>query len=124
MSKLEALADSIISLTGYLNPESQAYQIRNPGMLPAISPKHPRDEKNRRIFKSYLDGYQALLFDLVVKCGGKSRTFLRSDSSLRDLFKARGEPETSALYAARFLRRALHDDSISDKTSLSYFLED
>lgn len=121
---LEALADAIISISGWHNPESAAYQNRNPGGLPAISDKHPRDERGMRIFRSALDGYQALLFDLAVKCDGKSRTRLKGESTLRDLVLAYHQPETAAKYVARYLKRALKDESITDKTPLSYFVRD
>lgn len=77
-----------------------------------------------RIFRSALDGYQALLFDLAVKCDGKSRTRLKGESTLRDLVLAYHQPETAAKYVARYLKRALKDESITDKTPLSYFVRD
>jgi hypothetical protein len=123
VSRLEALADAVVKYSGYLDPESAAYQNRNPGNLPAFSPKHPRDEVGKRQFRSHLDGYQALLFDLAVKCAGRSHSGLKPDSTLRDLAAVYGQPETAAGYYAKFLRRALGDPSISDKTALSYFVE-
>lgn len=123
MKKLEALADAIVSLSGYRNPESSVYQARNPGALKAFSPKHPRTIEGLRIFNSHLDGYQALLYDLEIKCSGQSHTRLKGASTLRDLVLARGEPETTAQYIVKYLRRALNDREINVTTPLSTFLE-
>jgi hypothetical protein len=68
VSRLEALADSIVHYSKWSDPESLAYQNRNPGELLAVSPKHPRDVDGKRIFRSFMDGYQALIFDLAIKC--------------------------------------------------------
>lgn len=122
--RLEALADAIMRYSGYNDPESASYQSRNPGALKAISDKHARDPKGLRVFRSALDGYQALLFDLAIKCVGRSRTRLKSDSTLKDLMLAYGQPESAAGYVAKFLKRALNDSSISDKTPLRFFVEE
>lgn len=123
MRRLEALADALARYSGWFDPTSEAYQNRNPGNLPAISPKHPRTASGKRIFDSALDGYQALLFDLEIKCSGRSNSHLKGDSTLHDLVLVRKEPATSALYLSRYLRRALQDETISEKTPLAYFLE-
>jgi len=122
VSRLEALADAIVHYSGWDNPESELYQDRNPGGLKAFSPKHARDLKGLRVFKSLTDGYQALLFDLAIKCVGRSNTHLKIESTLRDLICALGFPGTTAQYVARFLRRALRDDTISEKTQVNYFV--
>lgn len=124
VSRLEALADAISRYSGYDNPESAAFQNRNPGNLPAISPRHIRDLQGKRVFQSFLDGYQALLFDLKVKASGKSSTRLKPSSTIRDLMASYGQPETAAKYIAKFLKRALSIDSITEQTTLSFFLEE
>jgi hypothetical protein len=123
VSRLEALADAIVHYSHWNDPESASYQNRNPGELSAVSVKHPKDATGQRIFKSSMDGYQALIFDLAVKCSGRSRTRLKPDSSLRDLVLAYGKPESTAKFLAKFLKRALGDQSVSEKTLLGYFLE-
>lgn len=87
-------------------------------------PEQRRDEQGMRIFRTLLDGYQALYFDLAIKCSGKSHTRLRSTSTLRDLILAYGHPITMAKYVANFLKKALKDESVSDQTQLSYFTEE
>lgn len=123
VTRIEALADAISRYTGYYDPDSEVYQARNPGALPAISSKHPQDAKGRRVFRSVMDGYQALLFDLAVKCSGRSKTRLKPESTLRDLILAYGNPESATKPVVKFLRRALHDNDLSEQTSLGYFLE-
>lgn len=123
VSRLEALADAIMKYSGYGDPESDNYRFRNPGSLRGFTDKHLTAPDGKRVFKSFLDGYQALLFDLKVKCTGKSNTRLTQESSLTDLMTVYGQPATSAKYIAKFLKRALDDQSITDKTPLKFFVE-
>jgi hypothetical protein len=123
--KLEALAEAIAKMSGYTNPDSPAHAARNPGDLEAISVEHSKDARGRRVFHSFLDGYQALLHDLQVKISGKSRSGLTGKSTLADLAKARGEafPLITSRSWASFLRPALSDPTITNQTQLSYFTE-
>lgn len=123
MNRIEALADAIAHYSGFNDPDSPAYQNRNPGKLMAYLDHQPRDSEGIRTFRTVLDGYQALLFDLKVKCSGRSHTKLRQTSTLRDLILSRNQPAPMAKHVANFLRRALHNESISEKTELGYFLE-
>lgn len=123
MNKIEALADSFAKASGWHDPESDAYRNRNPIQLPAISPRHPRDEQGKRIFKCALDGYQAALFDLKIKCSGQSNAGLRKDATLRDLALVYGHTPGGIPRIVRFLRRALSDESITEHTPLMAFLE-
>jgi hypothetical protein len=124
VSRLEALADAIAHYSGWTNPESEAYQARNPGALPAISSKHIRNAKGQRVFRSMLDGYQALLFDLAIKCSGHSHTRLKPISTLRELMLAYHQPDTTGKFVAKYLKRALQDEQISENTPLRYFVEE
>ena len=124
MRKLEALADSIVNFSGAQDPSSAAYQARNPGALKAFSPKHSKDKTGLRVFKSWLDGYQALLFDLQIKCAGKS-TFkqISAASNLSQLSVSMGMSASTGRYLAKFLRQALADEAITEATPISYFHE-
>lgn len=122
LNKLEVLADAISYNNKSHEPESPAYQNRNPGNLLAFSFKHPRDEAGRRIFSSLLDGYQALLYDLRLKCSGKSRAHLPESSALSDLMKSYGHEDHTARYIAKRIRKVLNAD-VSEQTPLSFFLE-
>jgi len=120
--KLEAIAEAIAATSGYHIPDNPLHAARNPGGLPAVSASHQRDAENRRVFTSVLDGMQALLFDIEVKLSGKSRARLQPTNTLADFAAAFGQPTTAAQAWAKFIRRALHDDAITAKTALSYFL--
>jgi len=123
MRRLEALADGIARYSGYYDPESEVYQARNPGSLKARSLGQAATPSGKRVFKSHIDGYQALIFDLAIKCSGRSNTALRPTSTLRELLLSYGQPATAAIYVAKYLRRALLDHSINPDTPLEFFLE-
>ena len=116
--RLEALAEAIAHVSGYA-PGSPLYAARNPGGLRPTSEKHARDEHGNRVFRSVLDGMQALLFDLDIKVNGR----LSPDSTLLDLAIAYHQQQAAKAWA-RFLKSALHDDSINPNTVLKQFLED
>ena len=122
--KLEALAEAVIAYSGYLNPDSELYAVRNPGGLKGIGVSHPKDDHGNRVFNSLIDGLQALLYDVELKVTGKSRAHLKPDHTLIDLSNAYNVPITTAQAWSRFLRKALRDESVNAKTPLKYFLED
>lgn len=125
VSRIEALADAISALNDWLNPSSDAYQLRNPGLLRAFSTQHLRDEHGRRIFPSSIDGIQALKYDLTKKCSGNSRSKLKDTSTLKDLLvKGYAQPPSSEEYVLCFLQSALLRQSINANTPLKYFLEE
>lgn len=121
--KREALAEAIIHYSGYSDPGSTLHDARNPGGLKAMGLIQARDEKGNRTFRSVIDGIQALFYDVELKVTGKSRAALKPTSTLIDLSASYNLPITTATAWARFLRKSLHDDSISATTPLSYFLE-
>jgi hypothetical protein len=123
VKRLEALADSLAKMNGALDPLMDAYQLRNPGLLRAFSPKHVRDDKGRRIFSSFVAGYENLLLDLRIKCSGQSRAHLTPESPLVDLVTTYGNPTSATRYLVNFLRHALKDDTIREDVKLGWFLE-
>jgi hypothetical protein len=120
MTRLEALLDAIAAYNGFRDPESPAYQARNPLMLKEFERGVYRDRLRR--FTSVLHGIQAGLFDLQVKCSGKSNAKL-DPFTLQGLVRVYCLPDGTAGYAARYLRKALKDAAISEKTELRYFVE-
>jgi len=122
--RIEALADSLCKMYGALDPASDAYQLRNPGLLRAFSPKHERDDKGNRVFKTFVAGYENLLLDLKIKCSGQSRAKLGPESPLVDLLTTYGNPTSSLKYVVNFLRHALKDDTIPTGVRLGWFLEE
>jgi len=124
MRRIEALADAFARMYGALDPQSEAYHLRNPLLLRAFNPKHPRDEKGRRVFNSFVAGYENALLDLRIKCSGKSRAKLTSESPLVDLITTYGQPTSALRYIINFLRHALKDDTIPSDVRLGFFLEE
>jgi len=120
MTRLEALLDAIAAYNGFRDPESPAYQARNPLMLKEFEGGVYRDRLRR--FNSIIHGLQAGLFDLHVKCSGKSNAKLAPEN-LQGLVRVYSLPDGTAHYAARFLRKALHDSTITETTELKYFVE-
>lgn len=122
--RLEALAEAVQHISGYQIPGSPLYVARNPGGLKAFNPAHARDEQGNRVFGSVIDGLQALLFDTTLKLEGMSRHYLQPSDTLQEFALSHGQPATAAEAYAKFLRRALANDSINKKLSLSFFLEE
>lgn len=122
---IEMLVEAISAYSGYNVPGSELYKARNPIGLRATSMKHAKDENGFRIFNSFLDGFQAALFDLSKKLSGNSWAQLTHDSTLEDLAKAYSDDGygTSATAWAKYIRKAMDDDKVTTKTPLKYFLE-
>ena len=117
----EAIAEAIVRTSGYWHADNPLYDARNPGGLLAFSPTQARDDKGYRVFNSVLDGTQALFYDVQLKLTGKSRAKLKPESTLTDFAAACGLPLAASNWAS-FLRKALHDQTISPKTPLRHFL--
>lgn len=131
VKRIEALADAISFLNEFHIPTSDAYQLRNPGLFKAFSFKHlsATDNLGRRIFTSLIGGYRFLVQDLTWKCSGETRAKgytgkLKPTSDLVDLLRSFKLTEDNSFELVDFLTRALKDDNITPRTSLSYFLED
>lgn len=124
VKRIEALCDSLMKMYGAGDPLSDAFKLRNPLLLRAFNPKHPRDEKGRRVFKTFIAGYENALLDLKIKCSGRSRAKLTTESPLVDLVHVYGNPTTALKSLVRFLRHALQDDSIREDVKLGFFLEE
>lgn len=120
--RLEALAEAVSSVSGYHVPGSPLYTARNPGGLRAYG--KPADEHGNRLFNSVIDGLQALIFDTQLKLQGMSRHCLQPSNTLQDFAVSHGQPITAAEAFAKYLRKALTDETINKKTELRYFLEE
>jgi hypothetical protein len=120
MNKLEALLDAIASTNGSYRPGSPAYIARNPLMVLEFTSGKCTNKMRR--FSSFLNGYQAGLYDLQIKCSGKSRAKLE-ELNLKNLMRAYSMPDQSVIYVVRFLRKALKDDGVKESTPLSFFVE-
>ena len=117
---IEALAEAIAHVSGYTDPSSPVYKARNPGALRPLDERHARDENGYRVFRSMLDGMQALMYDLDIKLRGR----LSPESTLADLATAYGRHIAEAKAWANFLKKALDDETISPRTSIKRFFEE
>jgi hypothetical protein len=121
MKNLEHLAIAICKTTGGFTAESTAFQLHNPGLLKAFAPKHQDDSyRGYRRFSSWQAGFKALVFDLSVKCSGKSHASVKEWSTIKDLLGLWEIKEPRKII--NFLRRACGDESINENTSLEYFV--
>jgi hypothetical protein len=122
--RLDALVDAFAHLNCWHSPSSDAYQLRNPLLLKAFSPKHEKDEQGRRVFSSFASGYDNGILDVSIKCSGKSHSKLTPDSTLQDLVVVYGNSVHATRGIKNFLRAALKDDSIMESQRLGWFTED
>lgn len=125
MNRLEALADAIASLNDCLNPDSEAYKLRNPGMLKVYSiyQLRPQNESGYRVFETFWGGYKALIYDLERKCTDTRANV--KDQTLASLLKCYGwRDEQAVSFIIAFLRKALDDRGIGPKTQVSFFVEE
>jgi hypothetical protein len=130
--KIEAVVDAVAYINRFHEPDSAAYQLKNPLLARAYSFKHIEhtDVEGRRIFSSLVGGYRFAVQDITWKMEGQSRAKgldgnkLKPESTLRDLLLSlRHGREEDLFTCVDYIVRALKDDSISLDTPLAYFLE-
>ena len=124
MNRLEALADAISHYSGYDDPTHRTYLARNPGRLKAFLPHQKKTLEDLRVFDKHVDGYAALMFDLSVKCTGKSRIGLKATSPLKELLFSLdfNIGDGGVRNVVTYLRRALKDETLNDEVPLNYFV--
>ena len=126
VTRLEALFDAIASLKGFSNPDSVAYQLRNPLLVQSFSRpgKNEIDDDGHRVFTTALAGIRAGQFDLELKVKGESRAGVKKTDLLENLLRVYGLVEIGGQQqVVKFLKRALKDDTITRTTPLTWFLE-
>jgi len=117
MRKLEAIADALCILNEYHDPESDAYQRRNPGMLRAKMILGTQDNTVRK-FTCHQAGYKALTDALQKQC----ERF--KDNSLKEGLAHHGHGDEFAVSTAvDFIRRSIPAKEVNANTKLQYFLE-
>ena len=85
MKKLIKFCLAIQSYEGYY-PGSLTYRLNNPGAL-RFSIFQDGHKKGFAYFKTYEKGFNALLFDVLLKITGLSKTGLNLNSTILDFFK-------------------------------------
>jgi len=111
VKKLEAFCDAVAAYHHYWEPESEAYTLRNPGLLPG--------ESGKRIFSCHRAGYAALLDRVQKHCAAHPEDRLEL---MLDTFgiKMRMQKEI----AVDFMSRCANSNALKLGTSLKWFLED
>jgi len=120
MTEIEKLALAIKQYEGYF-PFSRSWRNKNPGNL-RWSPFQAGQRGGYAYFRTYEEGWKALIWDLRRKILGKSRTKLGPHSTLKELFEvyAPSADRNKPLAYAEFVAKKLEIDI---DTPLSYFLE-
>jgi hypothetical protein len=120
--KLEDLVNAIATYNGTRDPLHPGYQARNMLCLQAFTDEGIATGK-LRIFDSVHGGFLACVYDLKIKCSGKSRANLRGENfTIQGLVRVYSMPDASANFICKFLRKALNEPSINPETRLDYFL--
>ena len=128
MKKIEALALAIARQYDILEPGSEAFITMNPGLLRSFSPDRLDvvNENGIRVFGTLQGGLRALISNLESKCEGKTRAQtdnggkINQQSSLNELCKT--FPFIKTRKIVEYLRDALDDQALSERTPLQYFL--
>lgn len=124
VSKLEYLCDAIAEYIGSHNPKSSAYKCRNPLALREVRKVDGKLAFGElRKYRSWVHGYESALFDLRLKCSGRSSSGITQFSSIANLTGYYGMPEEGAKNVADYLSYALEDERITPETKLFVFLK-
>lgn len=111
MKRLEAICDAVANYHDYWNPESDAYSIRNPGLL--------LGDDGKRTFSCHKAGYAALQDRVRKYCEGHKEEKL--DSLLQYLgIKMKLQKEN----AIEFMSRCVNSNALKLETSLDWFLHE
>jgi len=129
LNRVEALALAIAKEYQALEPNSEACQKLNPGLLRFADDVEHNGEDRVRKFTSFQGGYRALVDDLTLKCSGRVREGkdklspkLYPRSPLADLCETFHFINVNNIL--EFLRDALKDRAITPRTPISFFLQD
>jgi hypothetical protein len=119
IKRLEALADAIAELNQYHDPESEAYRLRNPGLLRAktLASLANSTDSCIRIFESHQSGYKSLLNRIEKRCK------YESDRSVASLIATFGFADDKVGRAVGFVNRSLGNSSVRPGTKISFFVE-
>ena len=120
MNTLEKFASLIKKYEGWY-PFSRSWRNKNPGNL-RWSPFQAGQRGGFSYFKTYEDGWKALLYDIKCKWTGKTRTGLGPNSTILDFFKvyAPSRDSNNPLRYAQFVAKGL---GVSIYTRLGELLE-
>jgi hypothetical protein len=130
--RIEALAVAIAREHNAMDVSSEAFETLNPGLLRShtlrtyLAKRSGVNENGVRVFESYRAGHSALVDNLRMKCEGKTQStgkdgILGPESTLQELCSTFQyvKPRT----VVEFLKDALNDGAISERTPIGFFLE-
>ena len=118
MKRIESFCDAVASYHDYWSPESQSYELRNPGMISSESQK-PHTPEGKRIFSCHRAGYAALMDVVQKRCASHPQQNIKA---LLEYFGIKMPLQQE--HAIDFISRCANSNAISLKTSLSWFLEE
>ena len=111
MKRLEAICDAVAACNHYWEPESESYEIRNPGMLP--------DDAGKRVFSCHRAGYAALLDRVQKYC------VAHPDADVLALLSHFGiRMKKQQEEAVDFMARCASSNALTLSTSLHWFVEE
>jgi len=124
MIRLEILVLAISTkLNAAFEPNSKAFELRNPLLLKTYRPEKKQDSDHYRLFGTFMGGFKAGLADVVAKTNGESNR-LNDLNTLRDLMHLYGvHTDLSFRPVILYLRKSLNDSGIDADTPISYFKE-
>src|SRR6267378_928142 len=113
MKRLEAIADAVAVYHHYWEPESEAYELRNPGML-----HDPEENNKKRKFSCHRAGYASFLDRIKKYC------LANPDANLISLLDALGikmrqQQQQTLDYMARCA-----NSTLKAETQLQWFIEE
>ena len=110
MKRLEALCDAVAAYHHYFEPESEAYELRNPGLL--------LGENGKRKFSCHRAGYAAFLDRMQKRCAANPQEPIVTLLDSIGIKMRRQQEET-----LDFMGRCANS-SLKLETTLSWFIED
>jgi len=119
-SRLECLLSAIAAYNKSQIPTDPAYHANNPLRLGEFD-KNIATGKLRK-FKSMHSGLVSGLYDLRLKCSGKSNANMQ-DGTIKNLMRVYLLHDGTDEYVCRYLRQSCKDETISPETKLEYFLD-
>jgi hypothetical protein len=125
MNRIETLAWAILLYEGY-TPGSRSWRNSNPGNLKMPGTAGLRDKEGFATFQTFIDGWEALVYDLFRKYNGRNTHGLNQDSTLLqmlDIFAPKADGNETEKYSAHIANifALAGDKTVSDSTKLSYF---
>jgi hypothetical protein len=121
MTRLEALAYGVMQAEGF-TPGSRSWRNNNPGNL-RYAPSQIDSEENFAIFRTFADGWEALINQWWLYCSGRTKNGLGPKSTLAEAIRKYADLQWG-LEFDNYLHTIMKWSPTDGETTLSYFLED